>query len=771
VSGATRSCKIARGGDPDVLGNAKLNVEDVVTKIRQKDREKKQKSRNASTSLVQKLEHTLSALGHSSGPRTLHETLDAACSAVRVLRCGLMLRRGMLSQLGSGLMLVDAESASVVEANDFILSRVGKTASAVSSAPLSSIFSASSAEEAGIILRQLSRNRGNDEPPHRFELGINLCHSTHNAVSICAEFLRCSPSSGGRPLFIVNVMPSRPLVDPASEVLRALRRLAGFRPEETCVTYVHAATPIAWASSSRPKAPDECQKHFHIAVDGILHNGNVGNDFAPVAAPWVVDFLLRGAVFGQWCGLREWLSSNEAKEQDGVSDFDAKRIIAVRAIESLSSTISARTFREASDEEIISDPQIFEPEKNCLGPKGHARRPKLPGTRLEMRSEAGTMCVSMLVRGLCVFEFRVGSMGILPTLMLPSYAQSRLKECTVPLEQLIFEESSKTAQTTFRVREDGAVWGHVEPSPSQFSRLFGLGAGGRFHVCICIENDVPLAQVQPGALVRGRDSDEIGSSERNSDGFRFCKFLLKGDQVFTAVRRWVRASPRAHKYAQLGGLEVRNALLEMYNAMRRAVTSAAQSSDKLKSPSTMLSDPRQIAKRPLSDVCNSMLTFNPGRVDCMSTTTLTQPWPTPPGVADVLNVAGTSSSHSASPATLSSAFQREGDNLPVLGSRSSSVTAPETLPENSNESCPPNAHPAGAGADLIMDGRFAGSSCSAAFADAHGDSGSGPNTQSNSVGARDEEVLENWAPGSFTDADDWQMFSTQWSELYTAPFF
>mmetsp|Transcript_40035 Transcript_40035/g.107141 ORF Transcript_40035/g.107141 Transcript_40035/m.107141 type:complete len:674 (+) Transcript_40035:601-2622(+) len=479
-----------------------------------------------------------------------------------------MLRRGMLSQLGSGLMLVDAESASVVEANDFILSRVGKTASAVSSAPLSSIFSASSAKEAGIVLRHLSRNRGNDEHLSRFVLGVSMCASTKLGDSMSAEFLRCTPSSGGRPLFIVNVMPSRPLVDPASEVLRALRRLAGFRPEETCVTYVHAATPVVWESSSRPKAADQVTG-FHVAIQDYLSNGKAGNDFAPVAAPWALDFLLHGVLSGEWCGLREWLVSN--RDRLPGSEMKAKCDVALRAMEALDSAASLASEGEAS---IDVNVLLSGNSAPCIGPKGHPH-PHLPGTRLEMRSIEGAMLLRMLVRGLCVFEFRMGSMGILPTVPLPSVAQSRLKEGTIPLEEMLLKEARHELPPSLQlgVREDGAVWGHFRPSPEQFAVVFGSGSGQAFHCSLLIENDFVQTVANPSNGCRG--SKEAYSNEQlistpcnNVGGFRLCRYVIKDERLFTAVRRWVRAGPGTHKFADVGGLEVRNAMLEMYYAMR-----------------------------------------------------------------------------------------------------------------------------------------------------------------------------------------------------------
>jgi len=533
-----------------------------IEELRRQDREKKRRTRNASSALVQQLEEVLLKVGHGGGPRSLHETILAACTAVQGLTSGYMLRQGMLSQRGSGFILVDAESATVVEANEFILSRIRKPARAICGSPITSIFPF--ADEAAIVIRQLLNHCGADDIPARFVLGVHLpqvqCYSGGREDYLPAEFVRCfSSRNGRRALFMINVSPLLQPNDPSSYFIRALRSLAGFQPGEMSVSYTNAASPLAWTSSNqiRSKQLDTGRQVFHLAFEDAIRNGMAGNDFLPTAAPWALDFLLRGAISGDWGGLREWLLA----QPSNLGPLQ-QRALALRAMEILAQNSQGALVEQNRD--INWEQGGLETGLSTgVAVNGGVSNPTVPDIRLELRTEAGSALLRLLVRGLCLFEFRLDTRSFLPTLSLPTIAQSRFVGQPLPLEEIIIKQHCAGIQPLQQIRDDGSVWIHVKPSVDQLARLFGPG-----NVRLLYKN---ISLLLEPAHFEGRVGTPAVEGARV--GFKFSKFFLKGGDVFVTVRKWVRIGADARRIPEAGGVEARNALLELYCAMRTSMSS------------------------------------------------------------------------------------------------------------------------------------------------------------------------------------------------------
>mmetsp|Transcript_1503 Transcript_1503/g.4063 ORF Transcript_1503/g.4063 Transcript_1503/m.4063 type:complete len:817 (+) Transcript_1503:1-2451(+) len=543
-------------------------LEDRVQRIRRQDREKKRRTRNASVSLVQQLEDALFKLGHGGKNRTLLETLAVACNAIKCFTSNVTLRRAMMSRRQSGLISLDASIPCVLEANEFILSRVANPPMCPSSAPLPSIFSSGDAEESAEIIRQLSTA---DDCPRRFILGFSFKAgrgSSEPDESFSAEFVRCfTPGDGRRPLFLVHVLPLRPVDDPSSSVVRAMRSLAGFRPHDKSVTLVPSGLAIAWKSPSnfRTKPRDRFHQGFSLSFRHVVRNCDLGNDFPPVAAPWAVEFLLRGLVEGDWRGLREWLLS-PSTQLPGPRGVE-QRAAALRAIDILSGSVPDGSELEGWEQRVLRAGTELE---------GRIQQRMLPGLRMEMRTEEGVIFAKILVRGLCLFEFRMEGSTMYPVLLLPAFAQNRTVEGNVPLEDMVFKHISKVSM--LRVRDDGAVFGHRRPTDDLGFQLFGRGE--RIDKCVVLERDYMHTEDNTGlqdllssaSARRGKGGPASGEvcCDRDSVGeaFRFSRFCMQGQMMFTTSRRWVRAGTASRQYPDAGGLDVRNALLEMYYTMR-----------------------------------------------------------------------------------------------------------------------------------------------------------------------------------------------------------
>ena len=235
----------------NVLNNSRID------RIRRYDREKKRKARSTCVELVSKLDHILRPPGRGAGARTLHETLAATIAAVQSAVGSSTLRSGMLSERGAGMLLVDAESLTVVEGNAAIAARIGVPEAAIRNAPLSAILFAEDAADTALVLRHLVRGRFRDPSLRRFNLGLRLAAPAgvpaHEVGGLPTEIVRCC---GGRPgereLFMLFFSPLAdpagraahaavaPLAAPANHaelIVKALCSVAGFRDGETAVLY------------------------------------------------------------------------------------------------------------------------------------------------------------------------------------------------------------------------------------------------------------------------------------------------------------------------------------------------------------------------------------------------------------------------------------------------------------------------------------------------------------------------------------------------------
>jgi len=545
--------------------------EERVERIRRQDREKKRRTRNVGVNLVQQLEDILLKMGHGGTNRTLHETLAGACTAVQSLTSDVMLRRGLLSQRGCGLAILDAGSSTVVDANEFIWSRVGKKPEATAGAPLSSIFMSEFADVISTVIGQLSVV---EDSPRQFVIAVRLASrdvtdSTESGECLSAEFLRCfTPGAGRRPLFMVNLLPIRPLKDAATSFVRAFRNIAGFRPEERSVSLIQSAPPFAWKcpSRSRTKPRDRALHGFDLAFRHSVRNGDLGNDFAPVVAPWAVDFFLRGLVSGDWSGLREWVLSPES--QPAGPNGERQRAAALRAMDILSGSVPDASDWKAWEQRVLKAGTELD---------GHAKQQMLPGLQMDMTTEEGTVLIRIRVRGLCLFEYRLECDSLLPVTAFPAHAQNRTVEGNMPMEDMIIKHFSSTKHPSIEVRDDGAIIGHMRPDNDRALRLFGNL--GTIHKCIMFERDcVDLDSKAEFSAAQGgttRQQDRVGANpdtDRQSvdyrGKFKSNKFFVQGDVFFTLSRRWARAGASARQYPDAGGVDVRNALLEMYHAMR-----------------------------------------------------------------------------------------------------------------------------------------------------------------------------------------------------------
>ena len=507
-----------------------------IERIRQNDREKKRLARNTSGELIRQLDNLLQGSNKStSGNRTLHEILAAASAAVRCNIGSDIMRSGMLSQRSSGMLVVDALSLTVLDANAFVSELLGVSSPAECRQPLSTFLPPDEAAEAAVVLRHLARGRFRDATLRRFVLGLHFSGPS-SAASEClpTEFVRCSSGeagtrAAGRDPFVLFVSPLASPVDTPATLVRALLAVTGFRDGETVVLYRPGAPPAAWSSATpvRRSPSGPCSSE-----NVCSHNGAAGNDLAPFAAAWALDFLMRGVREGDWGGLREWL-------RDSYTDPACpQRRAALHAMDMLAASAGA------GDEH----------DNPCFG---------IPGTRLELRAESGFVLFRLLLRGLCLFEFHLDGTTLRQSVPFPLCAQHAFVEGAVPLEELYRRAAAASAATgepsmldRCRVRADGAVWVNVRPSAAQLRWLSGPGGPSprTVHVSILFERD------------------------RGGRGFGMRKNEVMGNEARGSTRLWTRAGPGQRAHPEAGGVEARNALLSLCHAMRSARAAAVAAS-------------------------------------------------------------------------------------------------------------------------------------------------------------------------------------------------
>ncbi len=253
-------------------------------RTRRHDRDKKRKGRAERADLVRKLGAILRQQGRARGARTLHDTLAAAVAATRAAVAAPALRAGMLSLRSEGLLLVDAASLCILDANAFVLARLGVPPSAVRDCPLAALLPLDDAADAALVLRHLARGRFRDASLCRFVLGLRLAAAAGpaacDAVGLPTEFVPCGGGArhGERDLFMLFVRPVAAPADSHGGALRALRAAAGFRAGEAAVRFRPGGPAAAWRSWPRRQHPVCPRRHVLPDPSGGCERGGGGAD-------------------------------------------------------------------------------------------------------------------------------------------------------------------------------------------------------------------------------------------------------------------------------------------------------------------------------------------------------------------------------------------------------------------------------------------------------------------------------------------------------------